>query len=280
MTARAFLGLQSTDDATRWRMPIAARVLTHAGAVQGGAAFAAAVEAMEAVTERPLVWASAQFLRHAGPSGTLDVDVSVEMSGRQTTQARARVHMDGTDVLSAWAALGARPYDGRGAWSSAPDVPSPGASGPPLFPPTGDGDITTHLDIRQAMGRTHAELDGRRGNGRWAAWCRRVDNAGAIAAGDLAVIGDLSMLAFSDALGRRCTGNSLDNSLRIAGREGTGWVLLDVRVDAVHDGFGHAHAHLWSEEGSLLGISSQTLVLRDADSAGRAPRQGRRIVGG
>src|SRR5439155_23153233 len=74
MTAHEFLGLRPTDDPARWRMPIAARVLTHAGAVQGGAEFAAAVETMEAVTERPLVWAAAQFLRHAGPGGTLDVD--------------------------------------------------------------------------------------------------------------------------------------------------------------------------------------------------------------
>ena len=280
MTARAFLNLQPTDDPARWRMPIAARVLTHAGAVQGGAAFAAAVETLEAVTQRPLVWASAQFVRHAGPGGTLDVDVTVEVSGRQTTQARARVRLDDTEVLSAWAALGARPFAGAGAWPTAPDVPPPDASGSPLFPPAGDGDITTHLEIRQAMGRTYAELDGTRSRGRWAAWCRRVDDAGAISAGDLAIIGDLSMLAFSDALGRRCTGNSLDNSLRVASGEAVGWVLLDVRVDAVHDGFGHAHAHLWSEQGSLLGISSQTLVLRDADPSGRASREGRRIVGG
>jgi acyl-CoA thioesterase len=283
MTAREFLGLQPTDDPARWRMPIAARVLTHAGAVQGGAAFAAAVETMEAVTERPLVWASAQFLRHAGPGGRLDVDVSVEMSGRQTTQARARVRLDDTEVLSAWGALGARPFEGTGAWPTVPDIPPPEASGPPLFPPTGDGDITTHLEIRQAMGRTYPELDGTRSSGRWAAWCRRVDDAGPISAGDLALIGDLSMLAFSDALGRRCTGNSLDNSLRVAGgaaaREAAGWVLLDVRVEAVHDGFGHAHAYLWNEDGSLLGISSQTLVLRDADPSGRAERRGRRIVG-
>jgi acyl-CoA thioesterase len=279
MTVRSFLGLQPTDDPTRWTMPVAARVLTHAGAVQGGAAFAAAIETMEAVSDRPLVWASAQFLRHAGPSGTLTVDVSVELSGRQTTQARACVHLDDTEVLSAWAALGARAFDGAGVWPTAPDVPAPGASGPPLFRPSADEDITSHLEIRQARGRTYADLDGTRGAGRWAAWCRRVDDNDAISAGDLAVIGDLSMLAFSDALGRRCTGNSLDNSLRMAGGEGPGWVLLDVGVDTVHDGFGHAHAHLWSEGGRLLGISSQTLVLRDADPSGRAVRTGRRIVG-
>jgi hypothetical protein len=50
-------------------------------------------------------------------------------------------------------------------------------------------------------------------------------------------------------------------------------------VDAIENGFGHARAHLWTEEGTLLAIAGQTLVLRDVAPDGRAPRRGRRIVG-
>lgn len=267
---RDFLGLQPTDDPSRWRMPVRPRLLTHAGAIQGGAAFAGAVEAMQLVVGRPLVWASAQFVRHAGPSVTLDVDVSVELSGRQTTQARASMRLGDAEVLAAWGALGARPFGASGVWPEQPSVPRPDDAAPFELPTNGAGGISDHLDVRLAATP---------GPGRWAAWCRRRDDDGSIAAGDLAMFGDLSMLAFSSALGRRCTGNSLDNSLRVVSGAAAGWVLLDVYVDAVHDGFGHVRSHLWGEDGALLAIAGQTLVLRDADGHGRSVRPSRQIVG-
>ena len=42
-------------------------------------------------------------------------------------------------------------------------------------------------------------------------------------------------------------GNSLDNTFRVARLEPTDWVLLDIRVLAVHGGFGHGAVLLWSE---------------------------------
>jgi acyl-CoA thioesterase len=55
--------------------------------------------------------------------------------------------------------------------------------------------------------------------------------------------------------------------------------LLDVRVDAVERGYAHAGAHLWTEDGILLGMATQTLVVRAVDDAGRSTRSTRRIVG-
>jgi acyl-CoA thioesterase len=146
-------------------------------------------------------------------------------------------------------------------------------------PSTGDGYITDYLDVRLAVGRTLAQLDGSPGGGRWAAWCRLSDHVGPHSAADLAVFGDLVVLAFGDALGRPCTGNSLDNSLRVIDRASSDWILLDVAVSAVEHGFGHAHAHLWTEEGLLLAIADQTLVLREIGPDGHSRRRGRRIVG-
>jgi acyl-CoA thioesterase len=146
-------------------------------------------------------------------------------------------------------------------------------------PSAGDGYITDYLDVRLAVGRTLAQLDGSPGSGRWAAWCRLSDHVGPHSAADLAVFGDLVMLAFGDALGRPCTGNSLDNSVRVINRGSSDWILLDVAADAVEHGFGHAHAHLWTEEGVLLAIADQTLVLREIGPDGRSQRRERRIVG-
>jgi hypothetical protein len=61
----------------------------------------------------------------------------------------------------------------------------------------------------------------------------------------------------------RAGGNSLDNTLRVAHRvPATDWVLADVRVSAVADGFGHGLVHLWSEDGTLLGTASQSSIVR------------------
>ena len=93
------------------------------------------------------------------------------------------------------------------------------------------------------------------------------------------MLGDFVMLALSDALGVPTTANSLDNTIRIVARPTTEWVLVDVSVDAAADGFGHVHARLWAEAGTLVALTSQTLVLRDTGPDGRSRRRGRRIVG-
>jgi acyl-CoA thioesterase len=40
-------------------------------------------------------------------------------------------------------------------------------------------------------------------------------------------------------------------------------VLLDIRVHAVANGYGHGLVHLWAEDGTLLGTASQTCAVRD-----------------
>jgi len=58
----------------------------------------------------------------------------------------------------------------------------------------------------------------------------------------------------------------------VASRVPTDWVLADVRVHAVRDGFGHGLVHLWAEDGALLGTASQSTIVRmwreDLDRSG------------
>ena len=61
---------------------------------------------------------------------------------------------------------------------------------------------------------------------------------------------------------RAAGGNSLDNTLRVAHRVPTDWILADIRVHAIADGFGHGLVHLWSEDGTLLGTASQSTIVR------------------
>ena len=43
----------------------------------------------------------------------------------------------------------------------------------------------------------------------------------------------------------------------------TEWVLADIRVQAVADGFGHGVVHLRSEDGTLLATASQSTIVRE-----------------
>ena len=57
-------------------------------------------------------------------------------------------------------------------------------------------------------------------------------------------------------------GNSLDNTLRVARLVPTEWVLLDIRIHAVANGFAHGLVHEWAEDGTLLATASQSTIVR------------------
>jgi len=280
VTLRDSLGLRPTTDPNRWQLELSPRVLTPAGALHGGAALAAAVEALEGATDRPLVWATAQYLTHAGPTGTLDVEVSTEVDGRRTSQMRASVRAGDIEVLMVLASLGTRdfPHDGR--WVTPPDIDPPSERMRRVTGPPGAESLLDTHDIRIASGRAPEELDGSAGPGRSALWCRLPGGPRAVSAGDVALVGDFLMLGLSTALGVMCTANSLDHTIRVVERAATEWILVDIQVDAAVGGYGHAGARLWTGDGVLLGTATQTLVLREADSLGRSARRGRRIVAG
>ena len=64
------------------------------------------------------------------------------------------------------------------------------------------------------------------------------------------------------ALGQPAGGNSLDNTLRIGRLVPTEWVLIDVRIETIVNGFGHGHVYLWSEDGTLMATASQSTIVR------------------
>ncbi len=278
MLIEELLGLTPTSDPSRWQMTLVDTVVTPSGALHGGSGLAAAVEAMTRNTGRPLVWAAAQYLTHATPPAVLDVAVTVEVEGRYLTQARCVVTLDGHEVLTVHGALGERPFPIERVWERRPEVPPP-AECRPRFTRPGIDDLLGCWTMRIAAGRTYDELDGTPGPGRSATWYRMPGGRRMVTAGDLGIIGDFSMVEFSEAVGARVTGNSLDNTIRVASLVPTEWVLLDARVHSVSNGFGTVSAHLWADDGTLLGIASQTLVLRTTGPDGRSTRQGRRIAG-
>jgi acyl-CoA thioesterase-2 len=271
-----FLGVAPTADSTRWSFVVGPHVLTRAGAMQGGALFAAAIVAMEGVADRSLAWATAQYLSHVGAGTTVDVAVTLDVHGHRLTQARAEASSDGNVVARVAGALGGRSFPGSGTWTS-----------PPCVPPPSTCDLVLDVqgiprnevwELRRALGRQLHELDGTAGDGATASWCRLPGGRRQVSAADLAIAGDFLMVHFADALGVPCSGNSLENTVRVARLVVTQWILLDGHVHFVGHGLGYGLAHLWSESGTLLGTASQTLVLRELNADGLTTRSNRRIV--
>ena len=131
----------------------------------------------------------------------------------------------------------------------------------PAAPNRHDDTIRSRLEERLAAGRPFWDLPGPRGSGNSAIWVRLPDVL-EMSAAALAIVGDFVPSGIGQALGRRAGGNSLDNTLRVAHRVPTDWVLADIRVHAVADGFGHGLVHLWAEDGTLLGTASQSTIVR------------------
>jgi hypothetical protein len=87
--AAEFFGLQPTDDPHHWLLPVTPGNLSGLGALFGGCALAAGVEALERSTRRPVVYAAVQFLSFAKPPSVVAIEVIEAVRGYRVSQARA-----------------------------------------------------------------------------------------------------------------------------------------------------------------------------------------------
>lgn len=269
MDVRTFLGLEVTAHPLRWRLPVRTPLTTGGGFLFGGVGLAAGIEALESATGRPLIWATAQYLSYALPPSTVDLEVTVAVAGRQTAQARVVGRVGAQEIFTVNAALGSRPLDASGAWAVRPDVPPPASCPPQRGLDGDDGTILSQIELRMAAARDLADLDGRQGDGRAALWARV--GGVELGAGTLGILGDWVPFGIGQALGQRAGGNSLDNTLRVVRLAPTEWVLLDIRIHGIANGFGHGLVHLWAEDGTLLATASQSVIGRFWDDARRRP---------
>jgi acyl-CoA thioesterase II len=259
--ARHFLGLEPTDDPLRWRLPVTPAVSTPGWFLYGGCGLAAGIVAMEAAAQRPTVWATAQYLTYAPTGSVLDFEVVLAAVGRGTTQARAIGRLGDQEVLTVNAALGLRHLEVSGTWVEPPVVPDPEDCPLQEFPAMFADTVLARVEHRVADGRLFSELDGRPGPSHSAFWARVPGHLEPSAA-TLAVIGDYVSGGVSQPLGVRTMGRSLDNTLRVVRLVPTTWVLVDIHMHALVNGFGHGLAHLWAEDGTLLATASQSISVR------------------
>ena len=239
-------------------------LLTPADTLQGGAGLGAALAAMQAATGRPVIWATAQYLSFAIGMDPINIAVTIEVAGRNTTQARCVLSRERDEILTAHAALGARDFELEGVWVTPPEVPAPDECPPYRFFARGRGHLGDRAEFRLALGRQldDIERDGGRGDGSFALWVRCWDGVQPATVSDLAFVGDFMPLGFADATGHPYAGNSLDNTIRVGNLVDTEWILLSTHVQQVANGFGYGRAELWSDDRTLLGEVSQSAILR------------------
>jgi acyl-CoA thioesterase II len=263
MDAREWLGLEPTHNPTRWMLPVTPGISAGGQFLFGGCALGAAIAAMEGVTGRPVIWATAQYLSYARPPSVLDVDVTIAADGRHIAQARATGHVADTEILTVNAALGSRDFDRSGSWVERPDVPEPDDCPERGLRFPGTESVMNRLDVRLASANEWQDIEGNPvEGGRTALWARMPDMLDLSSGAALAILGDYVPFGISQALGVWGGGNSLDNTLRVYRLVPTEWVLLDIRIQAVARGFGHGVVHQWAQDGTLLATASQSTIVR------------------
>ena len=262
MDAAEFFGLEPTDDRRHWLLPVTPGNLSGLGALFGGCALAAGIEALERCTGRPVVYAAVQFLSFAKPPSVVAIEVIEAVRGHRVSQARAVGRVDGEEIFTVNAALGKRESPVDGVWVQPPDVAPPGDSPPRETLEHPRGTVMERVDMRMANAREPHQLDGTpSADGRSALWVRIPDLE--LSAAALGFVGDYVPFGILQSIGRMIGGNSIDNTLRVVRTVPTEWILADIRTLAVRDGFGHGSVFLWSERGDLLGIASQTTIVRE-----------------
>jgi len=232
----------------------------------GGVGLAAAIDAMQRTSKRPVIWATAHYLSFARPGSVVDLDVWVPVEGNQTSQAHVVAHIEDRQIITVHAALGERddPYSDQ--WVEFPDVAAPLDCPEVVSARAGPDALNARFEVRLAHGRfadAGGDLTGR-GEGRTRLWIRSQEGL-LVDSLLLAVIADFVSTGIGDAMGVQVGGNSLDNTIRYVKVEPVEWVLCDIRIESVHRGIAHGAMHLFSPSGTLMASASQSLILRRRD---------------
>ena len=202
MDAPAWLGLEPTHNPMRWMLPITPGISTGHQFLFGGCGLGAAIAALEGSSGRPVVWATAQYLSYANPPAIMDIDVTLAVTGKQVTQARAVGHVGDREILTVNAALGQRPLEAGGQWAEMPAVPAPDDCPKRMPRMPGNDSIMERIDVRLADALSFDELPGPpQPGGRSALWARIPDVLD-MSAATLAILGDYVPFGIGQALRR------------------------------------------------------------------------------
>jgi acyl-CoA thioesterase-2 len=246
------------------RMSLVPRSINPTGVLYGGTAAGAAITAMEGLTGRDLVWITVQYVGSAALGETIDVTAEVLAGGYQVSQVRVRGAVGEREVFAALGAVGTFGED----VPRRQDVVMPIVPGPEDCPVWTDPDyekvkheqenMLAWREVRRPVGEGLAH----EAENQCLVWVRVLGHEETSAA-TLGWHADAALLpTLKTRMASPPRATSLDNTLRIASRRSTDWVLLDVRDIANLGGYHYGTTHLWDRDGELLGTASQTMRMR------------------
>ena len=216
--------------------------------IMGGVAQAAAIEAAEIVSDKPLLWSTIQFVNARLLNQSIDIEVEVLGGGRSISQVLVTLTADGTVLQTMSAALGGRQGVER-QFVSMPTVAAPEeCSIKTDLDHNSDQDLIAQFERRIAI---EAPDDGL-----GAMWIR--SNGGLpISAGLLAITSDFMLGLHPESF----RGTSLDNTFRVFSTRPTEWILCVTQMSGFRDGAAMGVTHQFTQDGQLLSVSSQTGLL-------------------
>ena len=216
--------------------------------IMGGVAQAAAIEAAETVSDKPLLWSTIQFVSAGLLNQSIDIEVEVLGGGRSISQVLVTLTADGKVLQTMSAALGGRQGIER-QFVSMPTVAAPEDC--PIrtdLDHNNDQDLIAQFERRIAIEAPDDSLG--------AMWIRSNDGL-PITAGLLAITSDFMLGLHPESF----RGTSLDNTFRIFSTRPTEWILCVTQMSGFRDGAAMGVTHQFTQDGQLLSISSQTGLL-------------------
>jgi acyl-CoA thioesterase len=231
------------------------RHVTHLGRLYGGMGAALTSSVIEAVSRRPVLWATTQFVGAACKGDRLEFRAEILAEGRRTTQVRVDAFAGGRLILHG---IGAASIPEQriadGTVPRMPAVPPPDACPSFHLGPASDHqpNFFNHVETRDpAVGGEPRQ--------RW--WMRLSDGPALTRPTMLGLAGDFVPAMVMRALGEWGAGTSIDNTVRTGQPASGKWLLVDGQPEQASGGFGHGSVRLWSEDGTLAGVASQTSAL-------------------
>jgi acyl-CoA thioesterase len=246
----AWLGVEPRADGT-WSLELNSHLGRGDGKLYGGTGLALAVALMETVTDREALWATVQFSGSANVGERLDCTVDVHAQGRRSSQLQVTVRAGDRLVFTALGATGAHAESTQEVQVPVmPDVPGPEAAddwvGRMRLPNQARSGWTEIADMRRF------ELP----DGHFGMWGRLKGHPQSRAS--LGFLADFVPVSVSRAARVDGAGFSLDNSIRFGYFVETDWVLLDFDPWFAAGSYLHGAVRLFAEDGTLLGVASQT----------------------